>query len=203
MCFLRPAEALKNNAQMIQSISSKVPASTTSQKNSSSSIRFASVQAFKKFQNIRQLWSGYFALLAHHLPYTAIQMPIYEVLKGYFAQSTITRQPLLHNCQESDKKYYQIVTNATNASVSGAIAGGIAAVLTAPTDMVKTRVNLDAPDQSLPQSNRVLNAARSIIATEGLRGLFRGCGINIFMGVVGSGVWLGLYEGSKTWLSYE
>ncbi|KAJ5216147.1 mitochondrial carrier domain-containing protein [Penicillium cinerascens] len=200
--FFAPAEALKNNAQMIQSISS-VPASANSQSHRASGVQFASIQAFKKFKNIKQLWSGYFALLAHHLPYTAIQMPLYEVLKGHMAQSTITRPFLLPSDKSPDRKYSQVVGSAMIASVSGAISGGIAAVLTAPTDMVKTRVNLDAPNQNLPQKSRIMHAARNIFITEGFRGFFRGCGINIFMSIVGSGMWLGLYEGTKSWLSYD
>lgn len=201
--FFAPAEALKNNAQMIQSISSKLPASANVQSHRASGVQFASIQAFKKFKNIRQLWSGYFALLAHHLPYTAIQMPLYEGLKGHIAQSAIARRSLFPSDKSSDGKHYQVVGSATIASVSGAISGGVAAVLTAPTDMLKTRVNLDAHDQNLPQNSRIMHAARSIFITEGFRGFFRGCGINIFMGIVGSGMWLGLYEGTKSWLSYD
>jgi solute carrier family 25 S-adenosylmethionine transporter 26 len=200
--FFAPAEALKNNAQMIQSTYTKVPSSST-QSHDNTSSRSATIQAFKKFKNVKQLWSGYFALLAHHLPYTAIQMPIYEILKTHMSQLAVSQRSLLSNVHEIDMKQYQIINSATNAAASGAIAGGIATVLTAPTDMLKTRVNLDASDQSIPQKNRIMHAARNIFATEGLRGFFRGCGINIFMGVVGSGVWLGLYEGTKTWLSHE
>lgn len=200
--FFAPAEALKNNAQMIQSTSTKI-SSYSSQSHYNTSSRSATVQAFKKFKNVRQLWSGYFALLAHHLPYTAIQMPIYEILKDHMSQLAASQRSLLSSAHEIDMKQYQIINSATNAAASGAIAGGIATVLTAPTDMLKTRVNLDASDQSIPQKNRIMHAVRNIFATEGFRGFFRGCGINIFMGVVGSGVWLGLYEGTKTWLSHE
>lgn len=92
--------------------------------------------------------SLYFALLAHHLPYTAIQMPLYEALKGHVAQSAITKRFLLPSDKSPDRKNSQVVGSATIASVSGAISGGIAAVLTAPTDMLKTRVNLDASEAS-------------------------------------------------------
>ncbi|KAJ5661951.1 uncharacterized protein N7477_009567 [Penicillium maclennaniae] len=200
--FLAPAEALKNNAQMIQSTSLKAPTSTT-QGHKRASVRSASIQAFKKFKSVRQLWSGYFALLAHHLPFTAIQMPIYEILKNHISQSVTFQRTLLSRTSDIDVKHYQVINSVTNAAASGAMAGGIATVLTAPTDMLKTRVNLDASDQSFPQKSRIMHAARNIFATEGFRGFFRGCGINIFMGVVGSGVWLGLYEGTKTWLSHK
>ncbi|KAJ5136656.1 hypothetical protein N7448_005210 [Penicillium atrosanguineum] len=200
--FFAPAEALKNNAQMIQSTSTKFPTSA-SQSHQKASPQSATVQAFKKFKNVRQLWSGYFALLAHHLPYTAIQMPIYEILKDHMSQSVILQRSLISTTRDMDMKHSQVINSATNAAASGAVAGGIATVLTAPTDMLKTRVNMDASDQSILQRNRIMHAARSILAAEGFRGFFRGCGINIFMGVVGSGVWLGLYEGTKTWLSHK
>lgn len=200
--FSAPAEALKNNAQMIQSTALKTPTSA-SQGHKKRSAQSATIQAFKKFKSVRQLWSGYFALLAHHLPFTAIQMPIYEMLKDHMSQSVLVQQPLLSRTSDIDLKHYQVINSATNAAASGAIAGGIATVLTSPSDMLKTRVNLDASDQSIPQRHRIMHAARNILATEGFRGFFRGCGINIFMGVVGSGVWLGLYEGTKIWLSYK
>ena len=200
--FFAPAEALKNNAQMIQSTAVKTPTSA-SQDHKKRSSQSATIQAFKKFKSVRQLWSGYFALLAHHLPYTAIQMPIYEILKDRMSQSVFFQRQLLFSTSDIDVKHYQVINSATKAAASGAIAGGIATVLTAPTDILKTRVNLDASDQSIPQRNRIMHAARDIFATEGFRGFFRGCGINIFMGVVGSGMWLGLYEGTKTWLSHK
>ncbi|KAJ6127185.1 hypothetical protein N7523_002797 [Penicillium sp. IBT 18751x] len=200
--FFAPAEALKNNAQMIQTTSLKAPKSTTPG-HKRASVQSASIQAFKKFKSVRQLWSGYFALLAHHLPFTAIQMPIYEILKDHISQSVTFQRTLLSRTSDIDVKHYQVINSVATAAASGAMAGGIATVLTAPTDMLKTRVNLDASDQSLPQKGRIMHAARNIFATEGFRGFFRGCGINIFMGVVGSGVWLGLYEGTKTWLSHK
>lgn len=101
---------------------------------------------------------------------------------------------------ESQAKKNSTFGIMANASICAAISGGITGFVTAPLDVIKTRVNLDSSEQAPSGSKRVVRATQSIIKAEGLRGLYRGCGINSFMAIFGCGLYFGLYEGGKQWL---
>ncbi|KAF7595036.1 hypothetical protein BBP40_007439 [Aspergillus hancockii] len=154
-----PADALKHNAQMIQSDHASGPAS--GKKLGGITLK-ATRLALKKFIHPRQLWSGYPALI----------------------DLAITEAGMV-------------------AATSAAVAGGIAGVLTAPMDLVRTRIMIDASDTNAPQENRIINAVREILRADGAKGLFRGCAISSFMLAVGSGLYFGFYEGTKCWLNSD
>ena len=67
-----------------------------------------------------------------------------------------------------------------NHLLAGATAGASGAFVTAPMDVVKTRLQTEA---SLPRDQRrykgPINALRTIARDEGLRGLYRGLGARL------------------------
>lgn len=201
-----PADALKHNAQMIEPHHGNAPGIAVQRRIGVISNNATSL-AFKKFSTLKQLWGGYAALLAHSLPLSAIQMPLYEALRHHIAGRRLRRSEkdsssdLLLSDERSMGLNMNLMDTAVIAAQSAGIAGAIASILTAPMDIVTTRIMIDAPVTSEPQGKRIVNVVREIVRTEGLKGLFRGCGINCSMIAVGSGLYFGLYEAGKFWLN--
>lgn len=125
-CFiLTPAEVLKQNAQMVQ----KSGSASTQAFDAN-----ATLQALRKFKKPRQLWRGYTALAARNLPFTAMQFPIFEHLK----------QTILSYRQQHGTARGTLLEKGLVTAVSAGTAGSIAAVITTPVDVVKTRIMLGA-----------------------------------------------------------
>jgi hypothetical protein len=162
--------------------------------------------ALKKFIHPRQLWSGYPALVAHSLPASAIQMPLYEALRQRITDYRFgDRDGETKALRDYEVKQVDLTLREASivAAISAAVAGGIASILTAPMDMVRTRIMLDAPDTNASQKKRIANAVREILRVDGPKGLYRGCAFNSVMIAVGSGLYFGLYEGTKRWLNSD
>lgn len=78
----------------------------------------------------------------------------------------------------------------------GCVAGGIAAFLTCPLDVLKTRIMLTA---DLPASQRlgVIPTVREIIRSEGSARLFAGVKYRVMWISFGGAIWFGAYEEYK------
>ncbi|KAJ2041416.1 S-adenosylmethionine transporter [Coemansia sp. S16] len=128
-------------------------------------------------------YRGYLTQVVREIPFTCIQFPIYEYLK----QSHTLRQgrPI----------------KSWEAAVCGSLAGGTAAALTTPLDVVKTRVMLSTKGMGahLEYSGIVPTLTR-IAREEGVRALFSGIVPRTIWISVGGFVFLGSYEKVKAML---
>ncbi|KAM0178799.1 hypothetical protein ACHAPF_003502 [Botrytis cinerea] len=201
-CFiLTPAEVLKQNAQMIRrpAHSSKSEASVT-------------MQALKQFKRPSQLFTGYTALAARNLPFTAMQFPMFEHVK----------ESIKNYRKQNGTMTGSLLETATITAVSAGSAGSIAAVITTPVDVVKTRIMLAAAGENSESEAKKkieeakkrgqsidnlggkkkgsLTIAREVIAETGMRGLFRGAILRAGWTALGSGLYLGSYESGRVWL---
>ncbi|OAP60957.1 hypothetical protein AYL99_05959 [Fonsecaea erecta] len=195
--ILTPAEVLKQNAQMLSARGKRTS---------------TSLEVFRHFRkNPSRLWRGYTALAARNLPFTALQFPAFEFLKGYFMQRRKDRN--------GGKPVDGIAERARITAMSAAIAGSGSAWITTPVDVVKTRIMLaagsgdDGPrtDPKGKASKFLMGGvqgsrksglivARDILKTEGVRGLFRGALLRACWTSLGSGLYLGCYEGGRFYL---
>ncbi|RYO81866.1 hypothetical protein DL766_007060 [Monosporascus sp. MC13-8B] len=199
---LTPAEVIKQNAQMIQRRSATPNGST-------------SLEALRQLGGAgawRKLLSGYTALAARNLPFTAIQFPIFEFLRAriWGRRSSATRGRDAHG-DFGQRQEESLLETGIVTGTSAGLAGSFAAVVTTPMDVVKTRMMLFARDkQDVKQgshdragyrSKSGLAIAREVVAERGVAGLFRGSLIRAVWTAVGSGLYLGMYEVSKVWLT--
>ncbi|KAF8421989.1 mitochondrial carrier domain-containing protein [Tirmania nivea] len=205
--ILTPAEVLKQQAQILRN-----------KPQSKEFIRFGgtrpivagvvaestSLQALGKFtSHPRDLFRGYFALVGRNLPFTALQFPLYEHLKKRFTQGRQIKHDIAKTVQVN--------------MMAGAIAGTVAAVMTTPVDVVKTRVMLAANARKEsgvkdngPAAGRKSTGKRppgiykaalaEIFKEDGFRGLWRGVVLRGLWSGLGLAVYLGTYEGGKVYL---
>lgn len=175
------------------------------------------LQALKQFKNPTQLWSGYTALAARNLPFTAMQFPMFEHLKSVIKGRREKNRTATGSLMET----------ALITGFSAGSAGSVAAVITTPVDVVKTRVMLSAAGESseVEAARKIqiaktkgqsldhllvatktgsrksgLTIAREVIKQDGIKGLFRGGLLRGVWTALGSGLYLGVYESGRVWL---
>ena len=98
-----------------------------------------------------------------------------------------------------------VEAGAVTAGAAGA-AGALAAVVTTPVDVVKTRIMLAAGAEEGGKGverGRRMGAwvvGREVVRGEGWRGLFRGGALRGAWTAAGSGLYLGVYESGRRYL---
>ena len=154
---LTPAEVIKQNAQMIRSSGGRSHGGGW--RNSTSA------QAFRKLWGpgggpARRLLTGYTALVARNLPFTALQFPMFEALRRRIWESRDRRANATQTVKDGaggaaggERRVGQgamvrglLETGYVNG-VSAALSGAMAAVVTSPADTVKTRMMLFAGEE--------------------------------------------------------
>ncbi|KAJ5169781.1 uncharacterized protein N7500_002564 [Penicillium coprophilum] len=183
-----PAEVLKQNAQVFQRpLHAKGGPSPTME----------IIRQFRKYPS--GLWAGYTALVASQLPNICLTFCLYEMFKEDLLKRWKT---------EKDDVRQQLEATVLSAGV----AGGCASWFFVPIHVVKTRMRLAVGEQAgsarsslkgnpgLPPRVGAFAIARDVLQKEGVAGLFRGSILTCVAAVVGSGLYIGCYEGSKIYL---
>ncbi|GFR16278.1 s-adenosylmethionine mitochondrial carrier protein [Trichonephila clavata] len=131
-----------------------------------------------KVEGLRGLYRGYFSTVFREIPFSFIQFPIWEQFK-YIWQTK----------QGSSVKPWQ-------SSVCGAIAGGIAAGITTPLDVAKTRIML-AKKGTMAASGNIIPVMKDIWLKKGISGLFSGICPRVLWISIGGAIFFGAYEKTK------
>ncbi|KAH7631029.1 mitochondrial carrier domain-containing protein [Sordaria sp. MPI-SDFR-AT-0083] len=206
---LTPAEVIKQNAQMLRH-SAKSPKSTS----------LKALNMLRQTQGgiWRRLFSGYTALAARNLPFTALQFPVFEALRTriWEGRDRDRKRARANRAQGNDCR--SLAETGWVTGLAAAVAGSLAAFATTPTDVVKTRMMLAAgekqPESSSGEAvkkgrqyrNKGLSSfqvAKEVFRERGIRGLFRGGALRTCWAAFGSGLYLGSYEVAKVWLNQE
>lgn len=192
-----PAEVLKQNAQMLTG-----PGGNGKRKGSSS----ATVMVLQQLRRQpTKLWRGYSALAARDLPFTALQFPAFEWMKGaLIARREKERARARARARGTTAAAgVGVFERAWIAAVSAGVAGSAAAWVTTPFDVVKTRMMLEASGKDGGRKMNAFKVGKEVLHQEGLRGLFRGGLIRAALTILGNGLYMGCYEAAKLYLMEE
>ena len=139
------------------------------------------VQAILSEHNNRplSLYKGMPITLCRDLPFVAVQMSLYEYLKA----AAVDRDGAVSH-------------NTAFILGSGAVAGGVAAFVTTPLDVARTRINLG---QSA--SGNVAVTLGEIWTQGGVREMFRGASTRVMWISAGGAVFFATYETAKAMLN--
>ncbi|CAG9793100.1 unnamed protein product [Diatraea saccharalis] len=145
-----------------------------------SSIRIL-VQAYEAEGLRRGVYRGFMSTVARDLPFSFIELPVWEMLK------TVVRH---HNDGQ--------VTNLHSA-ICGSIAGGFAGVVTTPLDLAKTRIML-AENYAVTRKLKIKPVLTNIYCESGFRGLFAGATPRLTAFMLGGFVFFGVYDDAKNFI---
>ncbi|KNC48990.1 carrier protein [Thecamonas trahens ATCC 50062] len=134
-----------------------------------------------KAEGIRAFFRGYGTTVMREIPFAFIQFPLYEAFKVRLAAVGDRSAP-----------------SSVEAAACGSVAGGIAAAITTPLDVAKTRIMLAEASAAGPPST--ISTIRTIARDEGARALFAGIQPRVMWISIGGFVFFGIYEAAKRML---
>jgi len=137
------------------------------------------VRSTWRAEGLGGFYRGYLTTVAREIPFSLIQFPLWEALKSRLSEVT-GRQP-----------------RPWEASLCGAIAGGVSAGLTTPLDVAKTRVMLAKPGTEEAGAG-TLQMWRIMAREAGAKGLFAGLVPRVTWISIGGAVFFGVYEKVKS-----
>ena len=134
-------------------------------------------------QGLRGFYVGYVSTIMREIPFSLVQFPLYEAMKRHY------------------HSHYQLSEPHPAAyAAMGSVSGSIAAALTTPMDVVKTRMMLRRGGEAAGGLG-VVGTMREVYSEGGVARLFSGVGPRVLWIGLGGAVFLGGYETAKVLLS--
>mmetsp|Transcript_52068 Transcript_52068/g.111370 ORF Transcript_52068/g.111370 Transcript_52068/m.111370 type:complete len:290 (-) Transcript_52068:407-1276(-) len=127
-------------------------------------------------------YRGFWTTVAREIPFSFIQFPLYEGLKKAWS------------------RMQGFETTPSQGAACGSFAGAVAAAVTTPLDVVKTRLMLNAKNASGQLYSGTVSTLQTIVKEEGARALFHGIGPRVGWITLGGYVFFGAYEKSISML---
>lgn len=129
-------------------------------------------------EGIFGLYRGYFSTVMREIPFSLIQFPLWEILKKHWS---------FHQGRNVD---------SWQSSLCGAFSGGIAAGITTPLDVIKTRIMLAEKGSDIAKGN-IIEVLQEVWKKHGIKGLYAGLIPRVLWMSLGGAIFLGVYEKSK------
>jgi len=120
-------------------------------------------------------YRGYWSTVVREVPFSCIMIPLWERFKTMW----------------SDRQSQPVT--AWQSSVCGAASGGLAAVVTTPLDVAKTRIIL-AQKGTLESKGNMIRTMCTVYSESGVRGLFAGLVPRVLWITMGGAIFLGVYD---------
>ncbi|KAF7115722.1 hypothetical protein CNMCM5793_003225 [Aspergillus hiratsukae] len=133
-------------------------------------------------QVVRELYRGAGITIAREIPFTVLQFTMWESMKEAYAKRVLVPSELGHVSQ----------VPASTSAMFGSVAGAIAAGLTTPLDVIKTRVMLARRGEGGARV-RIRDVVQEI-SGEGIGAFWRGIGPRVAWIGIGGAVFLGSYQ---------
>ncbi|KAB8258955.1 mitochondrial carrier domain-containing protein [Aspergillus pseudonomiae] len=145
-------------------------------------------------QVIRELYRGAGITIAREIPFTVLQFTMWESMKEAYAKR------MQHTSKSGLGSSIDQVPASTSA-MFGSVAGAIAAGLTTPLDVIKTRVMLARRGDGAEGGRVRIKDVVQDISKEGFGAFWRGIGPRVAWIGIGGAVFLGSYQWA--WNSLE
>ncbi|KAK4962908.1 S-adenosylmethionine transporter [Elasticomyces elasticus] len=133
----------------------------------------------------RELYRGWSITVMREVPFTVIQFPLWEGMKAWSLRRRKQQNPLSTG----------LTTGAAESAIYGSISGAVAAGLTTPLDVLKTRLMLAKERES------VMSITTRVWRDEGGRAFFSGLGPRTMWISIGGAVFLGSYQWASNLLT--
>mmetsp|Transcript_793 Transcript_793/g.1029 ORF Transcript_793/g.1029 Transcript_793/m.1029 type:complete len:192 (+) Transcript_793:218-793(+) len=146
------------------------------------------VSSILRTEGIMGLFAGYYATLIRDLPYTILELGIYENIK------TLIRRHNLHQKNPSQQSGVGSISQSEEL-LAAAVTGGFVALVTTPLDLVKTKLMMQSTSGGAYTG--FLDALRSIYGSGGMPALFVGSLARVTWLLPFTTIYLGVYEASK------
>ena len=147
----------------------------------------------------RELYRGWGITVMREVPFTVLQFPLWEGLKAWGRERKAARggRGLFGDLSSSSSSssssglssmIKEEEVSAPESALYGSLAGAVAAGVTTPLDVLKTRVMLSARRES------VVQIVRTILRDHGVRPFFAGIGPRVMWISIGGAIFLGSYQ---------
>eukprot|EP01038_Epipyxis_sp_PR26KG_P012194 gene12194-16337_t len=139
------------------------------------------LKSILKDEGIKGLFAGYYATLVRDVPYTMLELGLYEATKSLFVK--------LRGAETSDNLVQR------DELLAAAFTGAITGFLTTPLDLIKTKLMMQSTSAS--EYSGVVGAFQSIYKAGGMNGLFVGSFARVLWLLPFTTIYLGVYEKAK------
>ncbi|KAK3297777.1 mitochondrial carrier domain-containing protein [Chaetomium fimeti] len=145
----------------------------------------------------RELYRGWGITVMREVPFTILQFPLWEALKGWGRERRVRTGRGLFGDVSAHPVHAGgggqgggVVgeVSAAESALYGSISGGVAAAVTTPLDVLKTRVMLSS------QRETMASIVRTILRENGVRPFFAGIGPRVMWISAGGAIFLGSYQ---------
>ncbi|KAK3321492.1 mitochondrial carrier domain-containing protein [Cercophora scortea] len=137
----------------------------------------------------RELYRGWGITVMREVPFTVLQFPLWEALKAWGRERRVrTGHGLLGESVVVGVGGDAGEVSAAESAVYGSLSGAVAAGVTTPLDVLKTRVMLSAQRESV---GRIVT---DILREHGVRPFFAGIGPRVMWISIGGAIFLGSYQ---------